>query len=245
MKVINNVVLSLLIMVGVANAGPVDDIIQLCQSGMAEDIVIAAAKKQLVGDMTTAQILAVKSACKSDNIVRALMGQPGPVTAVVPISAGNVSKSGFYLVSNGQMNEISPVSLRRTGFKKGLKGLGSLMKMSPKMTAELSGSRATVRTGRQPEFVISGIDKNFLLVRLEQKDGKRVVIVGSGGLMGVQGGFEEKSLTAFNLDRSVGRITFGHPLERGEYIFYPVDAFRASGEANLELTGQGYDFGVD
>ena len=58
-------------------------------------------------------------------------------------------------------------------------------------------------------------------------------------------GFDEKALISFRVDKANGRVSIARPLESGEYMFYPRDAFEASGEVTLNLTGQAFPFGVD
>ena len=219
---------------------PVDGIVRLCEAGMSEDIIVMAAKQSPSANLTVEQMLAVKKAC-GENVLRALMARPPAVTANPATPA--VSSSGVYLVSGGKRVSIPTAKLRRAGYKLGFGGLMSAAKASPKMMGELDGSRAEVRTTGQPEFVLSGAE--YLLVRLETKGDKRQAVVGKGGLMGSRGGFEEKNLIRFSIDKSNGHVTINRPLEAGEYMFYPRDAFEAAGETTLNLTGKAYPFGVD
>lgn len=243
---VSQILIVLLCSVAIGNAatntiGGVDGVIRLCEAGMAEDLVIMAATKQQPTDLTTDQMLAVKTACKSDAVLRALMAPVVGEAAATKAPASN--SSGVSLVSDGEVKQIRPVSFRRAGFKKGLGGLGSLMKMAPKMMAQLDGGQAEIRVDRQPKFILVGVD--YALVRLESNGDKRQAVVGTGGLMGSRGGFEEKSLVRFSVDKTSGHVLFEKPLEPGEYAFYPTDGFEAAGEATLNLTAKAYPFGVD
>jgi len=235
MKVI---LLSVISAAMLAAAGP-EDVIRLCQAGMSQEVVVAAAKQQPATNLTADQMIAVKAACKSDQVLLALM-QPPAVHAAAPTTP--TPMSNIFLVTNGQKIALKAEALQRSGWKKGLGGLGALATASPKMLGEIRGEQAEVRTSsRRPEFLLPG--DAFLLVRLDEKQGHRESVVGAGGLLGSRGGFEKKKLQDFNF--SAGRVTFSQALERGEYAFYPADAFEASGESDLKLTSPAFTFGVD
>lgn len=221
-------------------------VVSLCKAGMSEDLIVIAAKQQPAANLTIEQILSVRTAC-GEAVLRVLM-QPVAVmaqSAPVTTNGSAVSSPGFHMVVNGKTTPILPAKLRRTGFKKGLGGLASLAKMAPKMLAELDGGRAEIRTSSQPNFILSGDATEYSLVRLESKGDKRQVVVGKGGLMGARGEFDSKSLISFRVDKDTSRVSLDRPLEAGEYMFYPRDAFEASGETTLNLTGQAFPFGVD
>src|SRR3989344_1620789 len=241
-KFLGALVAAMFVLVGIASGvAGVDDTIKLCQAGMSKDVVIAAAQRQPAVDLTADQMIAVKAACKSDEVVLVLMQQP--VRAPQVVSGGGSGHSAVqptssvasnvFMINNVQRAQLKPETFKPSGFKKGLGGLASLAKASPKMLAELHGERAEVRTvSRRPEFTLPS--DGFVLVILDRKDGKREAVVGSGGLMGARGGFDKKKNVDFRFENG-GRGTLGQPLEAGEYAFYPADAFEASGETDMRL----------
>jgi hypothetical protein len=168
---------------------------------------------------------------------------------VLPI----VDETGFYLIEGDKTSQILG-----SGFSQAKAGgfLSSAMTYGikkVKVKAVVRGSAAAIRTrNKRPLFFIYAPDgitpTDYLIIRLDKKDNKREIVVGSGGLIrGASAGFEDKNIMPFSSTKLAMRkylIKFEKELSPGEYGFYPVTGVQVSGMA-VNAGGKLYDFGID
>ena len=251
----------------------VQDVIDLVKAGMGDDLVIAAIRKSGTAlDLGAAKLLKLKRAGVSDVVIRAMIDSThstGTAIAGDPATANpsnlqtgkglvQISKAtevGFYLLQGETPIQISARSFttqKAGGGLTVLKMVGTAGLSKVKQKAVLRGSHARIRTTQErPQFLFYAPESfspaDYLVVRFEQKRGKREVIVGGmGALTGVSVGFEDDTIMSFSHKKLATRkylVDLANDLDPGEYCFYPAGGLEVAGAVNA--TGRLYDFGID
>jgi len=210
-----------------------DKVIALSQKGLDDDIVIAKIKAagwnfQLGDD----DLVALKKAGVSSKVVAAMLDASVISTAQVAVDGKNLEMHTL-----GQAKVGGRIGHTLTyGIK------------SVKEKAFLNEPKAAVTAGASPEITISlprgeTID-NYILVRMDQKDDRRELEVGSvGGIVGAKTGIRAEAIQKTTV-QATGSNTFtlalDAPLKPGAYMVYVV----GSADKVKDIYGQGYDFSV-
>ena len=116
----------------------------------------------------------------------------------------------------------------------------------------LRGPRASVRTAnKRPEFFFYAPEgfspEDYLVVRFKRKGARRQAVVGTMGITGASGGFQDKNVLPFSSTKTGVRryrVSFETDLASGEYCFYPAGGVQVVGDA-VNASGRLYDFGID
>jgi len=255
----------------------VEEVIALVRGGLSEELIIAKIRQNSKPfDLSAAELLRLKKEGVSDNIIRVMLDPKAETTLVrsnakavqTPRGAAEsastpsatispnpaVQEVGFYLLEGNQVVQIAA-----TGFsRQKVSGLSTLKMAATagiakiRQKAVIRGSAAAVRTtNKNPQFVFYAPEgfspADYLAIRLERKSNSREVGVGSVGITGASGGFEDKDLVRFSTARLAPRkflVKFEQALLPGEYCFYPASALHAS-ETGVNVSGRLYDFGID
>lgn len=210
-----------------------DKVIALSQKGLDDDIIIAKIKsagwKFQLGDD---DLVALKKAGVSSKAVAAMLDASVISTAQVAV--------------NGENLEMHTLGQAKVGGRIGHALTANIKSVKEK--AFLNAPKAAVTAGASPEITISlpkgdTID-NYILVRMDQKDDRRELEVGSeGGIVGAKTGIRAEAILKTTI-QAAGPNTFklvpAAPLKPGAYIVYVV----GSADKLKEIYGKGYDFSV-
>jgi hypothetical protein len=148
---------------------------------------------------------------------------------------------GLYLDRGGEFVKLDHASLSGSGSRGVAKSI-FVPGATPSVVWEYRGAEATVRAGASPRFVYqlrdnqTIADRDFVMVRMDQKSDRREIRVGkqSGWTGNVRAGFDAKKLIDLRITHQ-GRAIVIEPvvgLAPGEY-------FLTAGFSSV-----GYDFGV-
>lgn len=249
-----------------------DQVVSLSNAGLGDDAVIAKIKSsQTHIDLTTDQMLSLKSQGVSGPIIAAMLAVP-TTAAAPPMSLDALDPSlphpsGVYLVGNDKLMRIDATASNqaKTGGIFGYALTGGIASMSVK--ASINNAQAKVRgTSKRPSFYFFFDEANgdrsnsawqagtaatvtspseFSLVRLIEKKGRREARVGSMNIGGAKTGVMDKDRIAFSYELvrpGVYKVTPDTPLEAGEYGFL---FSLTGGNGGGALTARVFDFGVD
>ena len=248
----------------------VQDVIDLVEAGLSDDLVIASIRKRTPPfDLGAADLLRLKKAGVSDAVIRVMIdpasqagssgaGPDAVAPAVRPAARGTqglqVEEIGFYLLEGE-----TPIQISAKSFSAQKLGGLSVLKMAAtagiakaKQKAVLRGHRASVRTAnKRPEFFFYAPEgfspEDYLVVHFKTKGKRREAIVGTMGITGASGGFQDKNVLPFSSTKTGVRrfrVSFESNLASGEYCFYPTGGVQVVGDA-VNASGRLYDFGVD
>ena len=249
----------------------IQDVIDLVEAGLSDDLVVAAVRKRRSPfDLGTADLLRLKKAGVRDAVIRVMIdpasradsskaGSDAVTPSARPGREGStqglqVEEIGFYLLESE-----TPIQISAKSFSAQKLGGLSVLKMAAtagiakaKQKAVLRGQRASVRTSnKRPEFFFYAAEgfspEDYLLVEFKTKGKHREAIVGTMGITGASGGFQDKNVLPFSSTKTGVRryrVSFESDLASGEYCFYPAADVQIVGDA-VNASGRLYDFGVD
>ncbi len=243
----------------------VEDVVKLCQTGISEELIITKIKKNgRAFDLSNGELVELKKAGVSDNVVKYLLdpsqpyippppppspaGPPGsPPKPPVPAkkypadayAAKVPADPGLYYFSND-----APVKIDVKMLLGETQGGGKMFKKKRRVVGYLVGPASRCRfSNPAPVFYLrlpegKGIEEVVLVV-LEAKGARREIEEGSADT-------EELKPTAIRqfdpleVGPQLYRLTPAK-LDMGEYLFFLV----GSAEAAKGNYGKGYDFGID
>lgn len=247
----------------------VDQVAQLVQAGLSEDLVISKIKKNNKAfDLSTEQLLQLKKAGASDNIIRVLMDptvQPvvaPPLTPAITAPPAmeqravqiipRTCEAGFYLLGdNEKLTKIEPNTFA-TSRSSGTIGRALTVGIrKAKTKAVLRGPAAVARLKKGQQFSYCTVDGlapiEYYLLRLNVVKGEREVTTATAGLSQTTG-FDNKLAMSFTTKQvGDGKYELNASLEPGEYCFYPKRALRQTGALGegVAAGGKVFDFGVE
>lgn len=233
--------------------------IRLVKAGISEDIIVQQIKKnRRPFDLSTDQLIQLKSASVSDRIIETMMdpsrvenGAPPanpistPAGAVAP--AGGADRSppasespmptevGVYANKSGQWAEVEPeiVYWRTSGVAKTVATLGVV---KGNLNGHVAGAASPNAVTAPLEFVVVAMEgvaiSEYQLVHLHISKGNREFRTVTGGVFHAQSGAAH-DLVRFEgtkIAPHIFRVKFGSSLEPGEYGFLPPGSTGASGK---------------
>lgn len=237
----------------------VEEVVKLTRAGFAEDIIITKIKKNAKAfDLSTDELLDLKRAGVTDNVIKYLLDPsqpyspppppPNPATAGKPSPAKKYpdepyasrvpAEPGLYFFS---VSEPVKAELK---FLLGEEQGKSLMKKG-KTTAYLIGMAAKMRINRtKPTFYVrlpEGKEvEELVLVNLSPKDGRRELDAGPPGPKQQLKAEQVRPFEPLEVGPHLFKL-IPAKLEPGEYLFF----FVGSADPSKGIYGKGYDFGVD
>lgn len=244
-----------------------DMIIQMVKAGLPEDVIISKIKTESnLPNLSTDDLIALKSAGVSDGVIRALLSpapKPEPPTssgiANAPLADPNdplaAHDPGIYLMVTAREGGRKLVLIERSGAGRERTARGWV---KAQIKAELPGRRAAVRAGVKPEFYmyfpptgnLGAADSisspsQFSLLSLELKKDHRETAVAKQGFGGASAGMDEKKTVTFAVEKIRAyayKVTPNASLKAGEYAFVAATGMIGVGSGSAVVI---YDFGVD
>ncbi len=229
-----------------------DQVIRLSQSGLSDRAIIAQVKKRPTPfDLTPEQLLALKNAHVSDEVIEAMVGTADPPAPAAKSAAGwpdtqIPTEIGVYAKLQGRWTELEPevVNWKTGGVVKSHVTLGIVKgDINGHINRPSSPNKVTVPI----DIVIVAPEgeaiSEYQLLRLHQHSDDREFRTVTGGVWHVSGG-ATRDLLSFDGKKVVTRtylvklpIGFGV----GEYGFLPPGAYAST---NLASTGKIYSFRI-
>jgi hypothetical protein len=208
-------------------------VVQMSKLGLGDEIIIAKIKTgQSRFELADQDLMALKQAGVSDKVVAAMLDSAVVRTARV--------------YAEGKPMELHSLAQAKIGGRWARLATAGLK--SAKWKAYLQGHSADVVLGSNPnielELPADDSPDNYLLVRLDQKEDRRELEVGSsGGAVGAKTGIQAEAIVATASSpagRSRFRLAPTQPLAGGEYMIYVV----GSADSMKGIHGKGYDLSV-
>lgn len=209
-------------------------VVELTKMGLGDDIIIAKFKtstcKFALSDEDLAQL---KKHGVSDKVVAAMLE-----ASVLTEPKVSIDKNPASIHTFGQAKVGGRLG---SAFTYGLK--------SVKSKAYLQGQHAAIKCSRSPliemELPKGDSVENYMIVKLDGKDDRREMEVGSaGGIVGGKTGIRAESIVKTHAVPVAGnkyKLATDSDLKSGEYIIYVVGSI----DHVKGIFGKGYDFTVD
>ncbi len=248
-----------------------DAVIQMVKAGLPDDVIISKIKSEPnLPNLSTDDLIALKSAGVSDGVIRALLSPsvaPAPVVQpaaaiIAPVADPDDPMAphdpGIYLMSTTRDGKRRMVFIDRVGAGREKSHRGFV---SSSMKAEIPGPRAAVRTSTAtPVFYMyfppssnigaeSSISSptQFSLLALDDKKDHRETAVAKVGMWGsISLGNDAKKTSLFRAERIHPysyKVSTSVGLKPGEYAFIATTTMAGSAHAANAVVI--YDFGID
>ncbi len=253
-----------------------DAIIQMVKAGLPEDVIVSKIRNEAnPPNLSTDDLIALKSAGVSDGVIRALVSPvpkaetpaasaPAPAAPPDPNDPMAAHDPGIYLVVHAREGGTKMVLIERagSGHEKTANVWGHAFSYGiskAKVKAEIPGPRATVRSAEPtpvfymyfpPTGNLGAADtisspSQFSLLLLEEKKDHRETAVFKVGFASASSGTDEKKTFRFNADK----------IRPYAYKVTPAASLKAGEYAFIATTGTAagagagsvviFDFGVD
>jgi hypothetical protein len=245
----------------------VEDVVKMTQSGLADDLIITKVKQNgKVFDLSAEELLDLKKAGVSDNVVKYLLDPTQPYAPPAPPAAAPVAPAppkpigpakqyppdalaskvppdpGLY---HFQKDAPEGIDIKLLLGEVNGAGVGKVLKMKGKVIAYLVGPAARLRI-KEPAPVYfymrlpegKGIEE-VVLVAFEKKKGRREIEVGPAGPKQELKPEAMRQFDPLEVGPRVFKLTVGK-LVKGEYIFFLL----GSADPPKGSQGKGYDFGM-
>lgn len=236
-----------------ASGMTVDDVIRLTTAGLSEDIIIQQIRnKGQAFDLTTDQLIALKSAHVSDRILQCMLDPSKPDLALVPARepeprvgtrqaapvaapAAVPTEIGVYTQRDGQWVEIPPELVYwKTGGA--LKSIATVGVMHGDVNGHVLGTSSRTSLATPLRFLIVAPDgvalTEYQLIRFRTNKDNREFRTITGGLLHSQGG-AIRDLVSFDGEKLASRVYEVHFPETaglGEYGILPPGSTSGSGK---------------
>lgn len=241
----------------------IEEVVKLAKAGFSEDLIITKIKKNgKPYDLSTDELLDLKRAGVSDNVIRYLLDPSQPYTPPQPAPAPAASATAPASAANNPLKKYPPDALASrvppdpglylfvadAPVRSDLKLLlgtekGKTLMKKGKTIAYLVGPEAKVKTTQTtPTLYLRMPDgheiQELVLVALDQKNGRREVQLGPGPKQEL----DAEAMCQFDSLEVGPRLFRLTPakLEEGEYLFF----FLGSVDPSKGIFGKAYDFGV-
>ena len=247
-----------------------EDVVQMVRAKLSDGLIVAKIKSSACRfDTSTSQLIKLKSEGVSDAVLKAMAecGAPAAAPAAAattpadPNDPDSPHAPGIYLLEQGsagrQMITLEPTasSGERTGGMFKMAMSYGLAKANYKMA--IPGHQAKIRVQEpRPTFYFYFATaagsmgqgptnpSDFSLVKLDQKNNRREVVVGRAGITGISSGVSSKDAVPFDAESirpGVYKVVAKDDLKPGEYAF-----FSATSAQTMGLTGgKLFAFGID
>lgn len=225
-----------------ASAGSLslEDVIKLSKAGVDDDVIIQKIKKQgQPFDLTTDQLIQLKSASVSSRVIQVMLDPAKTDAAQAPASTaakaqpgsdpGLPSDIGIYAKRQGQWVEVMPevVNWKSGGVVKSVATVGVV---KGDVNGHLPGKHSHNNVTTPLEFLIvvpEGVAiTEYQLLHLRENGNNREFRTVTGGVFHVSGG-ATRDLLQYD-GKKVGKrqyqVALGSTLEKGEYGFLPPGA---------------------
>jgi hypothetical protein len=241
-----------------------EEVVKLCQSGFSEEVIITEIKKNgKPFDLSTEELIELKKAGVSDNVIKYLLDPAQPYSPPAPsprrvapppkpsapgkeyprdsFASRVPAEPGLYRFAG---NAPAKIDLRMLmGTKEGA-GLGKVFLKKGKIVAYLVGPASKTRIAEAaPTFYYrlpegKGIEE-LVLIAFDRKGDRREIEMGPGPKEQLKAD-AMRQFDSLEVDPGVFKITTSK-LVNGEYLFFLV----GSAEPPKGNYGKGYDFGID
>ena len=240
----------------------VEDVIKMSKAGLSDDIIVQQIRKNAQAfDLTTDQLIQLKTASVSDRVIKVMMDPSKPEVAAPPaIPSLPVAQStqpaadpalpseiGVYAKKQGKWTEVLPEVVNwKTGGV--LKNIASAGIVKGDVNGHLIGANSRNSFTTPIEFLIVAPEgvaiTEYQLLRLRQNGDNREFRTMTGGVMHVEGG-ATRDLVPFEGKKTAPRVysvVFPSNLGAGEYGFLPPGAVGSMNGAGSQ--GKLYSFRV-
>jgi hypothetical protein len=241
----------------------VDDVIRLSKSGLSDDVIIKQIRKKGQSfDLTTDQLVQLKSASVSERVIQVMIDPTSDAAASpkekavtpAPSQAGQVSiqdsglptEIGVYAKEKGKWTEVLPevVNWKTGGVVKNVATVGIV---KGDINGHVNGANSRNRFGTPIEFLIvvpEGVAiTEWQMLRLHPHGDNREFRTVTGGVFHVSGG-ATRDLMPFDGKKVAARtysVSFSPGSGAGEFGFLPPGAFTSM---NTASAGKLYSFRV-
>jgi hypothetical protein len=250
-----------------------DAVIQMVKAGLPDDVIISKIKSEPnLPNLSTDDLIALKTAGVSDGVIRALLSPPAaPAPAAVATIAPPADPNdpmaphdpGVYLMTVSRAGVKTMVLIERAGSgrdKTAHVGQAALTMgiMKAQVRAEVPGPRASVRASIRPDFYmyfpptgnLGSADAissptQFSLILLEKKKDHRETVVAKQGYGRASAGIDEKKTVDFTANKFRAyayKVTPNGNLKAGEYAYIAATGMGGTASGAAVVI---YDFGVD
>jgi len=237
----------------------IEEVVKLARAGFSEDVIITKLKRNgKAFDLNSDELLDLKKAGLSDNLIKFLLDPSQPYTPPLPASAGSPaapppiakkypedasasslpSEPGLYLFAGDMPARADLKVLLGTE-------VGKMPMKKGKAIAYLVGPAAKMRTkAAKPVFYLRPPDgkeiADLVLVVLKKKGDRRELEVGPPGPKQELKAEAMRQFDSIEVGPRLFKVT-PQPLKPGEYLFFLV----GSAEPPKGIYGKGCDFAID
>ena len=211
----------------------------MSKAGLSEGVIIAQLGKETAKfNLSTSDLIKLKSAGVSDGIIKSMVAGPSAQAASAPVASAEPDEIGIMFKKKGEWTEVNPEVVNwKTGGV--LKSLASAGVLKGDVNGNVTGASSRNSVNSPLEFRIvtpEGVAiTEYQLLRLHQNKDYREFRTVTGGIMHVSGGatrdvvpFESKKIAP-----RVFEVILPGNLGAGEYGFLPPGAVGAANSASI------------